>query len=84
MSKNQLLVMGWEIVLYDSSTAANRLQALAHVLLFLQVYNDLTTSDVFITDAIKYVNQKTEEVNTLQKLDERIEAAEETTTNGVF
>jgi hypothetical protein len=31
MSKNQLFVMGWEIVLYDSSPAANRLQALAHV-----------------------------------------------------
>jgi hypothetical protein len=50
---------------------------------------DLTTNGVVITDAMKYVTQKTEQVNTLQKLDERIEAAEEaeqeetTTTNGV-
>jgi hypothetical protein len=48
---------------------------------------DLTTNGVVITDALKYVTQKTEQVNTLQKLDERIKAAEEgeeTTTNGVF
>jgi hypothetical protein len=45
---------------------------------------DLTTGTV-ITDAIKYVSQKAEQVNTLQKLDERIEdMEEETTTNGVF
>jgi hypothetical protein len=37
------------------------------------------------TDAFKKVTQKTEQVNTLQKIDEMIEAAEEeTTTNGVF
>jgi DNA-binding NarL/FixJ family response regulator len=50
---------------------------------------DLTTNGVVITDALKYVTQKTEQVNTLQKLDERIEAIDEgeettTTTNGVF
>jgi hypothetical protein len=49
---------------------------------------DLTTNGVVITDALKYVTQKTEQVNTLQKLDERIEEAakeeEESTTNGVF
>ena len=46
---------------------------------------DLTTNEVVVTDAIKYVNQKQEQIDTLHKLDERIEAAEEeTTTNGVF
>ena len=45
---------------------------------------DLTTNGAIVTDAIKYVTQKTEQVNTLHKLDEKIEAIEETTTNGVF
>jgi hypothetical protein len=46
---------------------------------------DLTTNGVVITDAMNYVIQKTEQVNTLQKLDERIDVIEEeTTTNGVF
>jgi hypothetical protein len=46
---------------------------------------DLTTNGVVITDAIKYVNQKQEQIDTLHKLDERIEAIEEeTTTNSVF
>jgi hypothetical protein len=46
---------------------------------------DVTTNGVVITDAIKYVTQKTEQIDTLHKLDERMEAAEEeTTTNGVF
>jgi len=52
---------------------------------------DLTTNGVVITDAIKYVNQKQEEIDTMHKLDERIEATgeeaeqeETTTTNGVF
>ena len=50
---------------------------------------DLTTNGAVITDAMKYVTQKTEQVNTLQKLDEKIEGIvkeerEEATTNGVF
>jgi hypothetical protein len=50
---------------------------------------DLSTNGVVITDAMKYVIQKTEQVNTLQKLDEKIEGIEEeereeATTNGVF
>jgi hypothetical protein len=46
---------------------------------------DLTTNGIVITDAIKYVTQKTEQIDTLHKLDEMMEAAEEeTTTNGVF
>jgi hypothetical protein len=50
---------------------------------------ELTTNGVVITDAIKYVTQKTEQLDTLQKIDERIEEAarteeDQTTTNGVF
>jgi hypothetical protein len=48
---------------------------------------DLTTNGAIVTDAIKYVTQTQKQMDTLHKLDERIEAAEEaeeTTTNGVF
>jgi hypothetical protein len=48
---------------------------------------DLTTNGAIVTDAIKYVTQKQEQIDTLHKLDERIEAigeTEESTTNGVF
>jgi transposase-like protein len=50
---------------------------------------DLTTNGVVITDAMNFVIQKSEQVNTLQKLDKRIEAVaeegeEESTTNVVF
>jgi DNA-binding transcriptional regulator LsrR (DeoR family) len=44
---------------------------------------DLATNGAIITDAIKYVNQKQEQIDTLHKLDERIEAAEEETTQTV-
>jgi ribosomal protein S7 len=41
-----------------------------------------------VSDALKYITQKTEQVNTLQKLDERIEEMEEeeatTTTSGIY
>ena len=46
---------------------------------------DMTTNAGIVSDALKYVTHKTEQVNTLQKIDERTEAIEEeTTTNGVF
>jgi transposase len=46
---------------------------------------DLVTNGVVITDAMNYVIQKSEQVNTLRKVDERIEGIEEeATTNGVF
>jgi IS30 family transposase len=62
-----------------------KLQALAIANDCYKYIMDLTTNGVVVTDAIKYVNQKQEQIDTLHKLDERIEAAEEeTTTNGVF
>jgi hypothetical protein len=47
---------------------------------------ELTTNAGIVSDALKYVTQKTEQINTLKKLDERIETVEEkeSTTNGVF
>jgi IS30 family transposase len=46
---------------------------------------DMTTNAGIISDAMKFVTQKKEQLDTLQKVDERIEEMEEgTTTNGVF
>jgi hypothetical protein len=49
---------------------------------------DLCTNAGIVNDAIKYVISKQEQINTLQKVDERIEAMEEeeaqATTNRVF
>jgi hypothetical protein len=86
-SLNQVLRTCWSIV---SKTAdeKTRLQALALINDCTKQKVDLSTNGVVVTDAIKYVTQKAEQVNTLQKLDERIETIqrkeEETTTNGVF
>ncbi|MGI0002316.1 MAG: hypothetical protein ACRD42_04470 [Nitrososphaeraceae archaeon] len=46
---------------------------------------ELTTNGSIVNDALRFVTQKQEQINTLHKLDERIEAIEEDkTTNGVF
>jgi hypothetical protein len=50
---------------------------------------DLTTNSAIITDAIKYVTQKQEKIDTLKMIDERIEKleeekGEEATASGVF
>ena len=48
---------------------------------------DMTTNFGIVSDALKYVTQKTEQLNTLHKLDERIEATEEeeeATTSGTY
>jgi hypothetical protein len=49
---------------------------------------DMTTNARILSDALKYVTQKTEQVNTLQKLNERLEASEEeeqeATTSGIY
>ena len=47
----------------------------------------MTTNAGIVSDALKYVTQKTEQLNTLQKLDDRIDSTEaakeeEATTNG--
>jgi predicted CopG family antitoxin len=48
---------------------------------------DMTTNAGVISDALKFVERKKERLDTLQKIDERIEAIEEEeekTTNGIF
>jgi IS30 family transposase len=46
---------------------------------------DMTTNAGIVSDAMKFVTQKKEQLDTLQKVDERIEEMEEgTATNGVF
>lgn len=46
---------------------------------------DMSTNAGIVSDALKYVTQKTEQINTLQKRDERIETEEEETTkSGIF
>jgi hypothetical protein len=90
VSIDQILKMCWSIV---SKTAdeKTRLQALALINDCTRHRVDLSTNGVVITDAIKYVTQKQEQIDTLHKLDERIEATgeeaeqeETTTTNSVF
>jgi hypothetical protein len=88
VSIDQILKMCWSIV---SKTAdeKTRLQALALINDCTRHRVDLSTNGVVITDAIKYVNQKQEQIDTLHKLEERIEAKEAeqeetTTTNRVF
>jgi len=48
----------------------------------------LCTNVGIVSDALKFITQKQEQIDTVQKIDERIEASkeieEETTTNGVF
>jgi hypothetical protein len=46
---------------------------------------EMSTNAGVVSDALKFVTQSEQKINTLQKLDERIEAIEEeTTTNGVY
>src|ERR671910_2831321 len=64
---NQVLKIGWNIVNSDSSSAANRLQALALISDSYKYVMDLTTNAVVITDAIKYVQSKMDNLNKTEK-----------------
>jgi hypothetical protein len=47
----------------------------------------MSTNAGKVTDALKYVTQKTKQLNTLQKINERIEEEgeeEQTNTDGIF
>ena len=66
-----------------------KLQARAIVSDCYKFILDMSTNAGVVSDALKYVQQKTQEVSTLttlQKLGERIDEAEgeETTTNGIY
>ena len=49
---------------------------------------EMSTNAGIVSDALKFVNQSKQKINTMQKIDERIEAIDEEdttpTTNGVF
>jgi hypothetical protein len=94
---NQVLKIGWNMVNSDSSTAANRLQALALVSDSYKYLMDLTTNGVVITDAIKFVQGKMDHLNKTEKAllqdikddkdktqPEQDKEEQATTTNGVF
>jgi hypothetical protein len=95
---NQVLKIGWNIVNTDSSTAANRLQALALINDSYKYLMDLTTNGVVVTDAIKYVQGQMDHLNKSEKAlvqdikdrqnDEKEEEpshiSQDKTTNGVF
>jgi hypothetical protein len=69
----------------STSDPKTKLQARAIVNDCYKYIMDLTTNGAIVTDAIKYVTQKAEQLDTLKKLDEKIETIEEeATTNGVF
>jgi hypothetical protein len=90
---NQVLKIVWNIVQSDSSSAANRLQALALVNDSYRYLMELTTNGVVVTDAIKYVQGKMDHLNNqekdlLQDIKQKEEPGEnlqdEETKNGVF
>ena len=49
---------------------------------------EMSTNAGIVSDALKFVNQSKQKINTMQKIDERIEAIDEEdttpTTNGAF
>jgi hypothetical protein len=57
--------MSWNIVNSDSSSAANKLQALALVSDSYKYLMDLTTNGVVIIDAIKHVQTNKEKLTTI-------------------
>ena len=60
-----------------------KLQARAIVSDCYKFILDMSTNAGVVSDALKYVTQKTEQVNELQKLDEQLEE-QATTTNGIY
>jgi hypothetical protein len=89
---DQVLRMCWDIVHKPNITSADRtrLQALALIKDCRKYKDELASDKAAIMDAIKYINQKTEQLNTLKMLDERIEGIdkeigkEEATSSGLF
>ena len=62
---NQMLKIGWNIVNSNSSSAANRLQALALVSDSYKYLMDLATNGAVITDAIKFVQANKDKLTTI-------------------
>jgi hypothetical protein len=66
---NQVLKISWDIVHNDSTNNNNRLQALALINDCNKYKMDLTTNDVVITDAIKFVQSSKEKLNGSRELE---------------
>jgi ECF sigma factor len=89
---NQVLKTCWTIV-NKNTDDRTKLQATAIINDCYKYIMELATNGVVIIDAIKYVTQKQEQIDTIQMLDQRIEQKQEaieendqpkTTHNGVF
>ncbi len=81
---NQVLKMAWSIVDKDIDNRT-KLQALTLINDCNKYKMDLATGSAICSQAIQFVTQKKEQIDTLQKIDERIEEIEEEkTTSGIF
>jgi hypothetical protein len=84
--------MAWNIVILESINQSNKLQALSLISDCYRYQMDLTTNAGVISEAMNFVNQKTEQLNTINKQDDndKKEPTEDgttstaNTTNGVF
>jgi methionine synthase II (cobalamin-independent) len=84
---NQVLSMAWSIVSKDIDNRT-KLDALRLINDCNKYKMDLCTNAGVISEAMKYVTHKQEQIDMLRKIDERMEAAEEEdsnkTTEGVY
>ena len=82
---NQVLKMAWSIVNKDIDNRT-KLQALTLINDCNKYKMDLASGGAICNEALKFVTQKKEQLDTLQKINDRIEAIEEEdkTTNGIF
>ena len=85
--------MAWNIVILESINQSNKLQALSLISDCHRYQMDLSTNAGVISEAMNFVNQKTEQLNTINKQDDDNDKKEPTedgttstanTTNGVF
>jgi hypothetical protein len=85
--------MAWNIVILESINQSNKLQALSLISDCYRYQMDLSTNAGVISEAMNFVNQKTEQLNTINKQDDDNDMKEPTedgttstanTTNGVF
>jgi transcriptional regulator len=82
---NQVLKTCWSIVNKQYTDDRTKLHATAIIKDCYNYIMELSSNGVVIGNAIEYVTQSQQNIDTLQKSDERIEAINsQETTNGVF
>ena len=62
--------MAWNIVILESINQSNKLQALSLISDCYRYQMDLSTNAGVISEAVNFVNQKTEQLNTINKQDD--------------